>query len=112
MRIRDWSSDVCSSDLLVTITGHNFPYERLNGAIRFSCVIDGSAYARHGTTFETRLTVIDKVTDIGVSPIMLAAQSAAELLANVITHVPPRRMVEGENGWGEIGRASCRGRGC
>src|SRR3546814_10799601 len=31
---------------LVTITGHNFPYERLNGAIRFSCVIDGSAYAR------------------------------------------------------------------
>ena len=49
---------------LVTITGHNFPYERLNGAIRFSCVIDGSAYARHGTTFETRLTVIDKVPDM------------------------------------------------
>ena len=53
---------------LVTITGHNFPYERLNGAVRFSCVIDGSAYAKHGTTFETRLTVIDKVADIGFRP--------------------------------------------
>jgi|10_taG_2_1085330.scaffolds.fasta_scaffold00652_13 hypothetical protein len=85
---------------LVTITGHNFPYERLNGAIRFSCVIDGSAYARHGTTFETRLTVIDKAPDDGVSPIMPAAQSAAELLANVIEHVPPRMKVEGEIGLG------------
>jgi len=87
---------------LVTITGHNFPYERLNGAVRFSCVIDGSAYARHGTTFETRLTVIDKAPDDGVSPIMLAAQSAAELLANVIEHVPPRMKVEGEIGLGAV----------
>lgn len=83
---------------LVTITGHNFPYERLNGAIRFSCVIDGSAYAKHGTTFETRLTVIDKVADIGVSPIMPAAQTAAELLANVTLHVPPRLKLDGDVG--------------
>ena len=87
---------------LVTITGHNFPYERLNGAIRFSCVIDGAAYAKHGTTFETRLTVIDKVADIGVSPIMPAAQTTAELLANVTLHVPPRMKVEGEIGLGAV----------
>ncbi len=87
---------------LVTITGHNFPYERLNGAVRFSCVIDGHAYARHGTTFETRLTVIDKAPDLGVSPIMPAAQTAAELLANVIDHVPPRMKVEGEIGLGAV----------
>tara|TARA_R110002126_G_scaffold185860_1_gene334458 strand:+ start:8159 stop:12427 length:4269 start_codon:yes stop_codon:yes gene_type:complete len=87
---------------LVTITGHNFPYERLNGAVRFSCVIDGSAYAKHGTTFETRLTVIDKVADIGVSPIMPTAQTAAELLANATLHVPPRMKVEGEIGLGTL----------
>ena len=87
---------------LVTITGHNFPYERLNGAIRFSCIIDGRAYAKHGTTFETRLTVIDKTTDDGVSPIMPTAQSAAELLANVIDHVPPRMKVESDFGLGAM----------
>ena len=87
---------------LVTITGHNFPYERLNGAVGFSCVIDGRAYAKHGTTFETRLTVIDKAPDIGVFPIMPAAQTAAELLANVILHVPPRMKVEGEIGLGTL----------
>jgi len=87
---------------LVTITGHNFPYERLNGAVRFSCVIDGAAYAKHGTTFETRLTVIDKVADIGVSPILPTAQTTAELLANVTLHVPPRMKVEGEIGLGAV----------
>ena len=30
------------------------------GTVVFSAAIDGSAYARHGTTIETRLTVIDK----------------------------------------------------
>ena len=87
---------------LVTITGHNFPYERLNGAIRFSCVIDGSAYAKHGTTFATRLTVIDKAPELGVSPIMPAAQTAAELLVNVIDHVPPRMKLDGDVGLGTV----------
>ncbi len=100
---------------LVTITGHNFPYERLDGTVRFTCVIDGSAYAKHGTTFKTRLTVIDKVPDIGVSPpartkplrrgegpIMPAAQTAAELLENVVEHVPLRMKVDGEIGLGAV----------
>ncbi|MEQ8285729.1 strawberry notch-like NTP hydrolase domain-containing protein [Thalassospira sp.] len=100
--VRSALSRLAVGGRLVTITGHNFPYERLNGAIRFSCVIDGSAYAKHGTTFETRLTVIDKVPDIGVSPIMPKVQSAAELLANVTLHVPPRMKVEGEIGLGAV----------
>ncbi len=56
---------------LVTITGANFApdapgwaaaYARLQerGRIVFSAAIDGSVYAKHGTTFSTRLTVIDK----------------------------------------------------
>lgn len=98
--VRSALSRLAFGGRLVTITGHNFSYERLNGAVRFSCVIDGDVYAKHGTTFETRLTVIDKVTDIGVPPIMPVAQTAAELLANVIEHVPPRMKLEGEIGLG------------
>jgi hypothetical protein len=30
------------------------------GTVIFSATIDGAVYARHGTTIETRLTVIDK----------------------------------------------------
>ena len=57
---------------LVAITGANLsPYNpawredfiRLQerGRVVFSAAIDGRVYARHGTTTETRLTVIDRV---------------------------------------------------
>ncbi|WP_395678738.1 strawberry notch-like NTP hydrolase domain-containing protein [Inquilinus sp.] len=32
-----------------------------HGRVRFTAAVSGSVYARHGTTFDTRLTVIDKV---------------------------------------------------
>ncbi|MER9428831.1 bifunctional class I SAM-dependent methyltransferase/DEAD/DEAH box helicase [Mesorhizobium sp. M0408] len=57
---------------LVTITGASFAPEnpawtpaftRLQerGRVVFSAAIDGSVYAKHGTTFPTRLTVIDRM---------------------------------------------------
>ncbi|GHC42210.1 hypothetical protein GCM10007291_50080 [Gemmobacter nanjingensis] len=57
---------------LVTITGAGFgpdmpawrdAFVKLQerGTVVFSAAIDGSVYARHGTTFPTRLTVIDKI---------------------------------------------------
>ncbi len=57
---------------LVTITGAGFApdnpawasaFARLQerGRIVFSAAIDGSVYAKHGTTIDTRLTVIDKL---------------------------------------------------
>ncbi|WP_279482925.1 strawberry notch family protein [Aureimonas sp. SK2] len=57
---------------LVAITGASFApdnpawtsaYARLQerGRIVFSAAIDGAVYARHGTTIDTRLTVIDKL---------------------------------------------------
>ena len=58
---------------LVAITGHNVGPEepgwregfvRLQergGRVVFSAAISGQAYARHGTTMDTRLTVIDRV---------------------------------------------------
>jgi predicted RNA methylase len=59
----------------------------------FSARVDGRVYARHGTTAETRLTVIDRVpaddpTAFPASP--GTAGDTAELLDWVSGHVPPR----------------------
>ena len=89
---------------LVAITGaglspHNaawrdaFSRLQQRGRILFSAAIDGSVYARHGTTTETRLTIIDRTPaedpdHFPDSPGMAA--NAAQLLAWVDAHVPPR----------------------
>jgi hypothetical protein len=93
---------------LVTITGANFgpdqpawreAFARFQevGTVMFSAAIDGSVYARHGTTFPTRLTVIDKMpaadpTCFPVSPGM--APDVATLLRWVEAQVPPRLIVD------------------
>ena len=68
------------------------------GRVVFSAAIDGRVYARHGTTVETRLTVIDRApapdrvsfpASAGMAP------DAATLLAWVLQHVPPRLPVDG-----------------
>jgi len=63
----------------------------------FSMAIDGRSYARHGTTFDTRLTVLDRtpsknyeVEGASFDPTAKAADPAS-LLAAVQTHVPARR---------------------
>ncbi|SDR44621.1 C-terminal domain on Strawberry notch homologue [Rhizobiales bacterium GAS113] len=63
------------------------------GRIVFSAAIDGAVYARHGTTIDTRLTVIDKrpaddPADFPTSPGM--ASDAAMLFGWVTQHVPAR----------------------
>ncbi len=57
----------------------------------FTTAIDGRAFARRGTTYDTRLTVIEKSEEPGVAvdPGSRAAD-AAELLDAVTAHVPPR----------------------
>jgi hypothetical protein len=64
-----------------------------HGRVLFSAAIDGRVYARHGTTIDTRLTIIDKVPadDPMVFPPSLgSAPDTATLLDWVIAHVPPR----------------------
>ncbi len=89
---------------LVAITGANFApgapvwrdaFVRLQarGRVVFTAAIDGAVYTKHGTTIDTRLTVIDKVpaddpTEFPVSP--GAAPDVATLLAWVTEHVPAR----------------------
>ena len=73
-------------------------FERLDPPPRtvFSTAIDGRAYARRGTTFDARLTVVDRdpANAQGV-PIDARASvpTAAGLLAAVAANVPPRQAI-------------------
>ena len=61
----------------------------------FTMAIDGRAYARRGTGFDTRLTVLDRADRPGIEVDPDArATTAAELLEAVIARVPPRLPVE------------------
>ncbi len=89
---------------LVTITGANFGPEQpawrdtfirlqKRGRVVFTAAIHGSVYAKHGTSIETRLTVIDKLPaedptafprSAGVAP------DVATLLTWIEAQIPPR----------------------
>jgi len=92
---------------LVTITGAGFGPESLSwrdafirlqarGRVVFSAAVDGAVYAKHGTTIDTRLTVIDKLpaddptsfpASLGIAP------DVATLIAWIEAHVPQRSPV-------------------
>jgi predicted RNA methylase len=92
---------------LVTISGANVgpdnpawtdSFMRLqeHGRVVFSAAIDGAVYAKHGTSIDTRLTVIDRVpaddlTGFPASPGV--APDLPTLLGWVIQYVPPRHPV-------------------
>jgi predicted RNA methylase len=93
---------------LVTITGAGFgpdmpPWreafvrQQERATVVFSAAIDGSVYARHGTTFPPRLTVIDKVPAADPSQFPAppgTAPDVATLLRWIADHVPPRLSVD------------------
>ncbi len=93
---------------LVTITGASFAPDNLawrdafirlqeRGRIVFSAAIDGAVYAKHGTTFPTRLTVIDKrpADNPAVFPAAPGvASDAATLLGWLDDHLPTRLAVD------------------
>jgi hypothetical protein len=92
---------------LVTITGASFApdapawrdaFARLQerGRVVFTAAIDGAVYAKHGTTIETRLTVIDKkpADDRTVFPPSAGiAPDVATLLGWIEAQVPARSTV-------------------
>ncbi|MBN9043160.1 MAG: methylase [Rhizobiales bacterium 62-47] len=93
---------------LVAITGANFApdasawssaYARLQerGRVVFSAAIDGSVYAKHGTTIATRLTVIDKMPADDPTAFPAApgiAPDVATLLGWLASHLPGRLHVD------------------
>jgi predicted RNA methylase len=69
-------------------------FERLQGqgTVVFTAAIDGRVYARHGTTAETRLTIIDKVPAADPTDFVRSPGKAADvesLLARIMD-LPPR----------------------
>nr|WP_245279732.1 bifunctional class I SAM-dependent methyltransferase/DEAD/DEAH box helicase [Rhizobium leguminosarum] len=62
------------------------------GSLVFTAAIDGSIYARHGTTMETRLIVIDKIPANDPSKLVTPRGEAHDLetLLTWITRLPPR----------------------
>jgi predicted RNA methylase len=94
---------------LVAITGANVApdnpvwtesFKRLQeqGRVVFSAAIDGAVYAKHGTTIDTRLTVIDRVPadDIALLPAPAGiALDLPTLLDWVVCCVPARRPIVG-----------------
>jgi P-loop containing NTP hydrolase pore-1 len=89
---------------LVAITGHNVgpdqpawrdAFVRLQekGRVVFTAAIAGKAYARHGTNFDTRLTVIDRILaedQRAFPPSPGMAADASELLDRIARQVPAR----------------------
>lgn len=79
---------------LVALTGANHdPAEDLaaDASIRFTATIDGAIYARHGTTVDTRLTIIDRLPDSKAKALPSAGhiKTLAELLTLIEAQVPP-----------------------
>ncbi|MFH1343994.1 MAG: strawberry notch family protein [Pseudomonadota bacterium] len=62
------------------------------GRIVFTAAIDGRVYARHGTTAETRLTIIDKVPAADPSGFVASPGKAldVETLLSWVSALPPR----------------------
>ncbi|MBB4067401.1 strawberry notch family protein [Gellertiella hungarica] len=93
---------------LVTITGASFAsdnpawtasWTRLQerGRVLFSAAVDGSVYAKHGTTIPTRLTVIDKLPaeDAAVFPASPGvAPDVATLIGWLADQLPARLPVD------------------
>ncbi len=95
---------LCEGGRLVAITGSSFApdnpvwtdaFARLqeHSCVVFSAAVDGTIYAKHGTTIDTRLLVIDKqpAANPNVFPVSPAiAPDTTTLLAWVTAQVPPR----------------------
>jgi hypothetical protein len=62
------------------------------GTVAFSAAIGGSVFARHGTTMETRLTVIDKIAADDPTKLVKSMGVAPDLLTLLswISGLPPR----------------------
>ncbi|MER9997048.1 strawberry notch-like NTP hydrolase domain-containing protein, partial [Mesorhizobium sp. M0098] len=69
-------------------------FERLQqqGTVVFNAAIDGRVYARHGTTTETRLTIVDKVPAADPSRFISSPGKAkdVETLLSWMSDLPPR----------------------
>ncbi|MGL4440827.1 MAG: strawberry notch-like NTP hydrolase domain-containing protein, partial [Bosea sp. (in: a-proteobacteria)] len=102
--IRSTLARLADGGRLVAITGAGFGPEapawreafiglQEQARVVFTAAIDGKAFARHGTSVETRLTVIDKVATVDATvfpPSRGMAPNVVTLLRWILSDVPPR----------------------
>ncbi|MET3793269.1 bifunctional class I SAM-dependent methyltransferase/DEAD/DEAH box helicase [Aquamicrobium terrae] len=82
-----------------------------NGTVLFSAGIAGNVYARHGTTAETRLTVIDKIAADDPKQLIASKGVAPDLqtLLGWVTGLPPRSPSTAPNSIGALSNGILRG---
>ncbi|WP_313195213.1 strawberry notch-like NTP hydrolase domain-containing protein [Shinella zoogloeoides] len=80
------------------------------GTIAFSAAIAGDVYARHGTTMETRLTVIDKIAAADPTKLVASMGVAPDLttLLSWISGLPPRSPSTAPNSIGALSNGILR----
>ncbi len=106
---------------LVAITGSNLSpdnpkwhdaFVRLQerGTVVFSAAIAGDVYSRHGTTMETRLTVIDKIASADPTKLVASMAVAPDLttLLSWISGLPPRSPTAASNSIGALSNGILR----
>src|SRR3546814_15705922 len=105
MRISDWSSDVCSSDLLDQVNDLTRRVYDLLDRIRVMGFVAGGGDI--GSAVQTALAEVDSSAII--IPVPGAALTATGGAANMIAWLPPDVIATTITGM-KIGRASCRER--
>ncbi len=80
------------------------------GTVLFSAAIDGRVYVRHGTTMETRLTVIDKIAAADPTRLIASQGTAPDLetLLSWISDLPPRSPSTAPNSIGALSNGILR----
>src|SRR3546814_17833863 len=119
MRISDWSSDVCSSDLDVYVL--NLAEARAHSDVEYRPETgEENFHSFAGVPIVRREQSVGVLCVQHVEPrryedVEMALQTVAMVLAELIAGaglVDERAASEARKEQGQIGRASCRGRGC
>src|SRR3546814_19787006 len=97
MRISDWSSDVCSSDL------HTWLPDAMEGPTPVSALIHAATMVTAGVFMVCRLSPMFETSDVAQGVVMFIGAATCFFAATVAT-----------TQWDikQIGSASCRERGC
>src|SRR3546814_11701156 len=109
MRISDWSSDVCSSDLADVIAGGSIPagmemMDRL-------AIEAAEAFVKVGYPLDVEALLIVELDGVGAECDHLIDEVTRIAEANGSTTLSASRDEADRPAYGEIGRASCRERG-
>src|SRR3546814_11410833 len=114
MRISDWSSDVCSSDLVADLFGDLLGRDRstsdLFSQLKFRPEKAAEEDSQHFFTAQPEAIAPTRIAFIGT----LSTASASELVINgMLPYLGANMTLVGDNTYGkQIGRASCRERVC